>query len=75
MPRYFFDLTEGARLEDPFGLDCHDDDDARAKAKVIASQIARDASHHEPPRRIAVLNANGARVSTGPVEPFVKGDK
>jgi hypothetical protein len=41
MPKYYFDLVDGARLVDPFGLDCRDDHDANAKAKIIAKQTRR----------------------------------
>jgi hypothetical protein len=30
MPRYYFDLGNGDRLADPSGVDCRDDEEARA---------------------------------------------
>jgi hypothetical protein len=43
MPRYYFKIIDGTVLNDPSGLDCHNDLDAEAKAKIIARQIALDA--------------------------------
>jgi hypothetical protein len=42
MPLYYFDIKNGHRLIDPSGLDCENDDDAAAKARVIAIEIARE---------------------------------
>jgi hypothetical protein len=36
MSHYYFDIKDGLRLVDPSGLNFKDDDDAIAKAKVIA---------------------------------------
>jgi hypothetical protein len=44
MPRYFFDIQNGHRLVDPSGLDRSGDNEAVAKAKVIALQISEDTS-------------------------------
>jgi hypothetical protein len=43
MPRYYFDPSNGQRLPDPSGLECRDDDEAKAKAEVIARQVAAEA--------------------------------
>jgi hypothetical protein len=67
MPRYYFDVKNGTRLTDPAGLDCRDDADAEAKAKVIARELARDAPRACVPRRILVLNDEGDEVSIVPV--------
>ncbi len=56
MPRYFFDIKNGHRLIDPAGLVCTGDDDAVAKAKVIAAQIAQDTTSAEGQRNIAVMD-------------------
>ena len=53
MPRYYFDIEKGHRLVDPAGLDCFDDDDAIAKAKIIAAQISRDRPLPDGQRHIA----------------------
>jgi hypothetical protein len=39
MPRCYFDIKDGHRLVDPSGLDFKDDDDAIAKANVIAIEF------------------------------------
>jgi hypothetical protein len=70
MPRYFFDIKNGHRLVDPSGLDCSDDDEAIAKAKVIALQISEDTSA-EGQRHIAVLNSERQEVSKVPVHPSI----
>jgi hypothetical protein len=67
MPRYYFDVKNGTRLPDPAGLDCRDDADAEAKAKVIAQELSRDAPRAHVPRRILVLNDEGDEVSIIPV--------
>jgi hypothetical protein len=67
--RYFFDIKNGHRLVDPSGLDCSDDDDAIAKAKVIALQISEETSRAEGQRRIAVLDSERQEVSKVPVHP------
>jgi hypothetical protein len=66
MPRYYFKIVDGTTLNDPLGLDCRDDLDAEAKAKIIAHQIATDAPVSQP-RRIAIVDEDGNQVSTVPV--------
>src|SRR4051794_9135104 len=46
LPRYYFKIVDGTALKDPSGLDCRDDKDALAKARIIASEIATDARVH-----------------------------
>ena len=36
MPHYYFDIRDGHRLVDPSGMNFKNDDDAIAKAEVIA---------------------------------------
>jgi hypothetical protein len=67
MPHYFFDIRNGHRLIDPAGLDCSDDDDAIAKARVIAAAIAKETT--EGPRKIAVLGGDRQEIATVPVHP------
>jgi hypothetical protein len=67
MPRYFFDIKNGHRLVDPAGLDCSGDDEAIAKAKVIAFQIAQETSGADGQRHIAVLDSHRREVSKIPV--------
>ena len=68
MPRYYFDLTDGERLEDPSGLDCRDDQDANAKAKIIAKQIEEDIPTAPVKRYVEVLNEGRDKVAKVPVK-------
>jgi hypothetical protein len=67
MPRYYFNVEDGTRLADASGLDCSDDRDAEAKAKIIARQIATDVPPVSRRRHIAVLDEDGNQVSIVPV--------
>jgi hypothetical protein len=66
MPRYFFDVKNGHRLVHPAGLECRDDQEAIAKATVIAQPIARESEASEG-RHGSVINGNGDEV--GKVRP------
>ena len=53
MPIFHFDIADGVRLEDPVGLDCANESDARKTADLIARQIALeliDWNYHIPDR-------------------------
>jgi hypothetical protein len=67
MPKYYFDLTDGSRLVDASGLDCRDDQDAQAKAKIIAKQVGDETPSHPIPRHVEVLDEDRAKVSKVPV--------
>jgi hypothetical protein len=67
MPRYYFDVKDGTHLADPAGLDCRDDLDAEAKARIIARQIASDAPPSIVPRHIEILDEAGKPISIVPV--------
>jgi hypothetical protein len=56
MPHYYFDIKDGHRLVDPSGLNFKNDDDAVAKAEVIAIGVSLDKPAVDPERHIAVLN-------------------
>ena len=56
MPHYYFDIKDGHRLVDSSGLDFKNDDDAIAKAEVIAVGVSLDKPAVDPERHIAVLN-------------------
>jgi hypothetical protein len=56
MPHYYFDIKDGHRLVDPSGSNFKDDDDAIAKAEVIAIGVSLDKPAVDPGRHIAVLN-------------------
>jgi hypothetical protein len=56
MPHHYFDIKDGHRLVDPSGLNFENDDDAIAKAEVIAIGVSLDKPAVDPERHIAVLN-------------------
>ena len=56
MPHYYFDIKDGHRLVDASGLNFKDDNDAIAKAEVIAIGVSLDKPLVDPERHIAVLN-------------------
>jgi hypothetical protein len=56
MPHYYFDIKDGHRLVDPSGSNCKND------AAAFDNKPAVD-----PTRRISVLNADRAEISTVPV--------
>jgi hypothetical protein len=67
MPRYFFDIKDGHRLVDPSGLNFKNDDDAIARAKVIAIGVSLDKPEVDPGRHIAVINDAGQEIFKVPV--------
>jgi hypothetical protein len=73
MPKYYFDLTDGQRLVDPSGLDCRDDRDASAKAKIIAKQIEQDIPAAPVQRHVEVLDEDRAKVTKVPVRTDTSG--
>ena len=67
MPHYFFDIKDGHRLVDPSGLNFKNDDDAIARAEVIAIGVSLDKPAVDPERHIAVINDAGQEISKVPV--------
>ena len=67
MPIFHFDIADGVRLEDPVGLDCESEHDARRTADLIARQIAIDLGDHEP-RSVVVVDETGSEIYTTPVK-------
>lgn len=67
MPRYFFDVEDGHRLFDPSGFVCDDDEDALAKARVLAINVALDKPDEDPERRIAIMRDDGRKIGRVPV--------
>jgi hypothetical protein len=63
MPVYHFEIVDGVRLDDPVGLDCQTEQDAKAKADLIARYIAIDLAElvHEP-RCVIVLDQDGTEI-------------
>ncbi len=70
MPRYFFDLKDGRRLVDPTGLDCHDDEAALSKARLIAVEAAAGLPDTSSQRYVVVI-LDGQEVGRVPVEPSI----
>jgi len=58
MPQYYFDIKDGHRLVDPLGSNFKNDDDAIARAKVIAIGVSLDKPAVDPQRHIAVLDGS-----------------
>ena len=67
MPHYYFDIRDGHRLVDPSGMNFKNDDDAIAKAEVIAIGVSLDKPAVDPERHIAVLNGSGEEIFRVPV--------
>ena len=67
MPHYYFDIKDGHSLVDPSGWNFKDDDDAIAKAEVIAIGISLDKPAVDQVRHIAVLNDSREEIFRVPV--------
>jgi hypothetical protein len=67
MPHYYFDIKDGHRLVDPSGLNFKNDNDALAKAEVIAIGVSLDKPAVDPERHIAVLNDSRKEIFRVPV--------
>jgi Domain of unknown function (DUF6894) len=68
MPIFHFDIADGVRLEDPVGLDCANESDARKTADLIARQIAMDVADGSHDRSVVVVDEDGAEIYTTPVK-------
>jgi hypothetical protein len=68
MPIFHFDIADGVRLEDPVGLDCANESDARKTADLIARQIAIDLADGSRNRSVVVLDEGGSEIDTTPVK-------
>jgi hypothetical protein len=68
MPIFHFDIADGVRLEDPVGLDCESEHDARRTADLIARQIAIDLAGDHEPRSVVVVDEGGSEIYTTPVK-------
>ena len=62
MPIFHFDIDDGIRLEDPVGLDCKSENDARKTADLIARQIAIDIADGDTDRSVVVVDETGSEV-------------
>ncbi|MDO9061404.1 MAG: hypothetical protein Q7U92_20615 [Bradyrhizobium sp.] len=68
MPIFHFDIADGVRLEDPVGLDCANESDARKTADLIARQIAIDLADGDRDRSVVVIDEEGSEIYTTPVK-------
>jgi hypothetical protein len=68
MPIFHFDIADGVRLEDPVGLDCANESDARKTADLIARQIAIDLDDGDLDRSVVVVDEEGSEIYTTPVK-------
>ena len=67
MPVYHFNVVDGVTLEDPVGLDCGSDSDAKIKADFIAQQIAIDLDADNEARCVVVVDERGTEIHKAPV--------
>jgi len=68
MPIFHFDIADGVRLEDPVGLNCGSEHDARKTADLIARQIAIDLDGDGEDRAVVVVDETGTEIYTTPVK-------
>jgi hypothetical protein len=68
MPIFHFDIADGVRLEDPVGLDCRNETDARRTAELIARQIAVDLDDGNEDRSVVVVDEAGSEIFKTPVK-------
>lgn len=68
MPKYHFEIVDGFRLEDPVGLECANDAQAKDLARNIAHQIAVDIAGRSA-RNVVVVNDNGDEVYKTKIQP------
>jgi hypothetical protein len=63
MSRYFFEIINGHRLEDPAGIDLATDKEAVGLGKMIAAQIAAEVPAAVAKRHVAVIDHEGREVA------------
>ena len=62
MPIFHFDIAGGVRLQDPVGLDCGSEHDARNTADLMARQIAIDLGDSHKDRCVVVVDESGSEI-------------
>jgi hypothetical protein len=62
MPVFHFDIADAVRLEDPVGLDCKNENDAKKTADLIARQIAIDLADDGEERLVVVVDEAGSEI-------------
>jgi hypothetical protein len=68
MPIFHFDISDGVRLEDPVGMDCKSEQEARKTADLIARQIAIDLADGDRNRSVVVIDEAGSEIYEAPVK-------
>ena len=68
MPIFHFDIADGVRIEDPVGLDCRSENDAKQTADLIARQIAIDVADGSEDRTVVVIDEAGSEIYTVPIK-------
>jgi hypothetical protein len=68
MPKFHFEIIDGYKIEDPVGLDCKSEEQAKEIAVNIAQQIAIDIGP-EVARKIVVVDEDGTEIYKVPVKP------
>jgi hypothetical protein len=66
MPKYHFEIIDGFRLEDPVGIECPNEAEAKTVAHDIARQIAHDLTSRNQ-RNVVVVDDDGAEVYQTPI--------
>ena len=67
MKRYHFEIVDGFKLEDPVGLECKTEDQARRVAEDIAQQIVIDIGENTA-RKVVVVDEDGAEIYKTPIK-------
>jgi hypothetical protein len=68
MPIFHFDIADGVRLEDPVGMDCRNETEARRTADLIARQIAIDLADGDSDRCVVVVDEAGSEIYTAQIK-------
>jgi hypothetical protein len=68
MPIFHFDIADGVRLEDPIGLDCKNEADAKRTADLIAQRIASDLDADGKDRAVVVIDETGSEIYAAPIK-------
>jgi hypothetical protein len=61
MPKYHFEIVDGFTLEDPVGVDCNSENQAKNVAEKMARQIAEDI-RGDNDRRVVVRDDDGSEI-------------
>jgi hypothetical protein len=67
VPKFHFEIIDGFRWEDPVGLDCKSEQQARKVAEDIARQIVIDIGD-KAVRKVLVIDERGSEIYTAPIK-------